>query len=212
MKAYTVSLVGLQSRQVVVIGGGGIAARKIHGLLAAEAQVKVISPALIPELEIMVDQGKISHIRRDYQDGDLQGAFLAIAATDNPMVNQAVWAEAQRLNCLINVVDDPDHSNFFMPAIVQRGELSIAISTGGNSPALARRMRERLEKMIGMEYGVLAEIMSELRPEIKAMFTSGKARKEASLRIIDSDILDIIQENGKEAALAYARQQIHKTG
>lgn len=187
-----------------------MAARKVQGLLAADAQVKVISPALIPELEALVRTETISYIQRDYQDGDLEGAFLVIAATDDLSVNHAVWVEAQERSCLINVVDDPEHSTFIMPAILHRGKMSVAISTGGSSPALARRLRERLEEIIEPEYGLLTEILAELRSDLKASFPPGKERQKAALRIVDSDILQIIQTQGKIAGLTYAREQLQQ--
>jgi precorrin-2 dehydrogenase/sirohydrochlorin ferrochelatase len=110
---------------------------------------------------------------------------------------------------LINVVDDPEHSSFILPAVLQRGEMSVAVSTGGGSPALARRLRERFENIIGPEYGTLTEIMSELRPELIDGFPPGRTRLKAALRIIDSDVLQIIQKQGKQAALSYAREQLH---
>lgn len=210
MKTYTICLIGLQTRQTVVVGGGHVAARKVEGLLAADAQVKVISLVLIPELQKLVASGAISFTQRAYQEGDLEGVFLAIAATDDPSVNYAVWAEATRRGCLINVVDDPEHSTFILPAILQRGEMSVAISTGGGSPALARRLRERLGDIIGTEYGILTDLLAELRPEMKATYPPGKARLQAALRIIDSNILNIIQNQGKDAALSYAREQLHQ--
>ena len=209
MKTYTICLVGLQSRLAVVIGGGVVAVQKIKGLLAAEIHVKVISPDLVPELQALVEDGKISLLQRPYQEGDLEGAFLAIAATDDASVNHAVWAEAQQRGCLINVVDDPEHCTFFLPALVRRGELSIAISTGGCSPALARWLRQQLEQIIGEEYGVWAEIMAELRPDLMAGFPPGAARQEAALRVVHSEILKVIVDEGKQAALAYAREQLH---
>jgi precorrin-2 dehydrogenase/sirohydrochlorin ferrochelatase len=112
--------------------------------------------------------------------------------------------------CLVNVVDDPEHSTFILPAVLQRGELSVAVSTGGGSPALARRLRELLESIIGPEYGTLAEIMAELRPELLAGFSPGKDRLQAALRIIDSHILNVIQAQGRDAALSYAREQLHQ--
>lgn len=210
MKNYTISLIGLHSRQTVVIGGGYIAARKVEGLLAAGAQIKIISPLLIPELQFIADEGDIIFLPRSYQDGDLEGAFLVIAATDNPAVNQAVWMEAERRGCLINVVDDPQHCNFILPAVVRRGEMNIAISTGGNSPALARRLRERIEKLIGPEYEVLSKVLGELRPELIANFPEGEARLQAALSLVDSDILNIIQSQGSNAALTYGRDQLHQ--
>jgi precorrin-2 dehydrogenase/sirohydrochlorin ferrochelatase len=179
-------------------------------LLAAEAQVKVISPVLVPELQLLADSGVIAFVERSYQDGDLEGAFLAISATNEPPVNHAVWAEATKRGCLINVVDDPEHSTFILPAVLQRGEMSVTISTGGGSPALARRLRERLEDIIGPEYGTLTELMAVLRPELMASFPPGQARLQAALRIVDSNILQVIQDQGRDAALTYARQQLHQ--
>ncbi|MGD8406564.1 MAG: bifunctional precorrin-2 dehydrogenase/sirohydrochlorin ferrochelatase [Anaerolineales bacterium] len=210
MKTYTICLIGLQTRQAVVIGGGHVAARKVEGLLEAGAQVKVISPEIIPELQKLIASGDVSYLQRAYQNGDLEGAYLTIAATDDLSVNHAVWVEATNRGCLINVVDDPEHSTFILPAIVKRGEMSVAVSTGGGSPALARRLRERLEDMIGTEYGTLTEILAELRPEIKTKFSPGKARLQAALRVVDSNILHIIQNQGRDAALSYAREQLHQ--
>lgn len=210
MKYYTICLVELPKQQTIVIGGGSVASRKVEGLLIAGAKVKIISPALTPELQHRAETGEVMVLPRPYQDGDLEGAYLVIAATGDMMVNQAVWQEAQKRGCLINVVDDPQHSNFILPAVVQRGEMSIAISTGGNSPALARRMRERIEKLIGPEYGVLAELMGELRPELIASFPEGKERLQAALRVVDSDIIEIIQIHGRDVALAYGREQLHR--
>lgn len=210
MKYYTICLVGLPSRQTIVIGGGAVAARKVEGLLEAGAQVQVISPQITPELQQMADSGHVEVLSRPYQEGDLENAYLAIAATDDPAVNRSVWVEAKRRGCLVNVVDDPQHSNFILPAVVRRGEISLAISTGGNSPALARRLRERIEQEIGPEYGVLAELLGELRPELIADFPEGKERLHAALRVVDSDILNIIQNHGRDAALVYARERLHR--
>jgi precorrin-2 dehydrogenase/sirohydrochlorin ferrochelatase len=177
--------------------------------MAAEAQVAVISPALAPELQALADSKKINYFQRSYQAGDLEGAYLAIVATNDISTNHTVWEEAIKCGCLVNVVDDPEHSTFILPAILQRGEMSITISTGGASPALARRLRERLEKIIGPEYGILTELLAKLRPELKQSFSPGKARLQAALRIVDSDILHVIKSHGKEAALTYAREQLH---
>jgi len=210
VKTYTICLIGLQARETVVVGGGSVAARKVEGLLVADAQVKVISPVIVPELQTLVASNAITYVQRAYQSGDLENVFLTIAATDDPSVNHSVWAEATRRGCLVNVVDDPEHSTFILPAILQRGEMSVAVSTGGGSPALARRLRERLEDIFGTEYGVLTELLAELRPEIKSSFPPGKARLQAALRVVDSKILHIIQNQGRDAALIYAREQLHQ--
>jgi precorrin-2 dehydrogenase/sirohydrochlorin ferrochelatase len=210
VKYYTICLVGLPLRQTIVVGGGNVAARKVESLLAAGANVKVISPMLTQGLELLVDSGEITFLQRSYQAGDLHGAFLVIAATDDTAVNQAIWSEGERRGCLVNVVDDPEHSNFILPAVVQRGDLSVAISTGGSSPALARRLREQIETLIGPEYGVLASLMAELRPELIQAFPAGEARLQAALRVVDSEILNIIQSQGRDAALNYGREKLHR--
>ena len=210
VKTYTICLIGQHTQQAVVIGGGSVAGRKVEGLLAAEFQVRVISPELTPKLQSLVSCGAIEFVQRPYQYGDLKNIFLVIAATNDPTTNQTVWAEAVERKCLINVVDDPQHSNFILPAVLKRGEMNIAISTGGGSPALARRLRERFEGLIGSEYGTLTDVLAELRPELIAAFPTGETRLKAALRIVDSDILHIIQSQGRDAALTYAREQLHQ--
>jgi precorrin-2 dehydrogenase/sirohydrochlorin ferrochelatase len=209
VKYYTICLVSRYLGEAVVIGGGIVAARKVESLLAAGAQVKVISPELTPDLQLIVTSGKLNYIPRAYQNGDLEGAVLVIAATNDPSVNQSVWREAMQRGCLINTVDDPQHCNFILPAVVQRGDLSIAISTGGSSPALARRLRERIEELIGPEYGLLAEVLAELRPGLIAAYPDGESRLQAVYHLIDSGIIDILQTQGKEAALIYGREKLH---
>ncbi len=192
----------MEARRCVVIGGGVVAARKVAGLLAARAAVTVISPQLVSELEQRVAAGEVQVVRRPYQPGDLEGAALVIAATADPAVNRAVWEEASRRGCLINVVDDPAHSNFIVPAVVRRGEITVAVSTGGASPALARRLRERLAATIGPEYGILADLLAELRPALLARCAPGEARLAAALRLVDSDVLEIIRRDGADAGRA----------
>lgn len=211
MKTYNICLIGLEQRRAIVVGGGVIAARKVVGLLEAGAPVTVISPAVVPELTSLAEQGYITLLERSYSAGDLAGAFLVFAATDDPAVNQAVWDEGSRLGCLVNAVDDPDHSNFIMPAVVRRGEMSIAISTGGASPALARRLREWLETLIGPEYGELVALLAELRPELLSKFAPGEPRLEAALRLVDSELLEVIKRDGREAAKHYVLELLNST-
>jgi precorrin-2 dehydrogenase/sirohydrochlorin ferrochelatase len=200
MKTYPIYLIGMERRRVVVVGGGGVAARKVGGLLEADARVTVISPILTPELETLAEARRIAVIGRPYRQGDLAGAFLVIAAANDPDVNQAVWQEAEQRGCLVNVVDDPAHCNFITPAIVRRGDVTLAISTGGASPALARRLREQLEAQVGPEYGELARLLAELRPELRARYGEEKARQEAAFRLVDSDLLSIIKKKGMDEA------------
>jgi siroheme synthase-like protein len=193
----------------VVIGGGNVAVRKAQALLDAGAPVTVISPEFSADFQSLLSSyQEIQMIQRSYQPGDLAGAFVVIAATDNPPVNQSVWQEALQCGCLINVVDDPEHSNFILPAVVQRDEVKIAVTTGGASPALARRLRERLESLFGQEYGDLARLLAELRPELQRRFAPGEPRLQAALRLVDSDLLQILEHDGMEAARAKAQEYL----
>jgi precorrin-2 dehydrogenase / sirohydrochlorin ferrochelatase len=210
MKTYPICLIGFETRRAVIVGGGAVATRKVNALLEADARVTVISPQVLPDLQALADGGKIELISRSYvvgdlTSGDLATPFLVIAATDSPEVNRTVWQEASALGCLINVVDDPAHSNFIAPAVVRRGELNIAITTGGGSPALARRLREQLTDEYGPEYGELAALLAELRPELLTRFSQGKARLAAALALVDSDLLEVIRQDGMDAALERGR-------
>jgi precorrin-2 dehydrogenase/sirohydrochlorin ferrochelatase len=129
----------------LVVGGGSVGARKARGLLAALAEVTVVSPQIHAELRGLVDSGRISWIRRDFEEGDLEGFRLVVAATGSARVNRMVYDEAMARGVLVNSVDDPEHSSFFVPAVARRGHLAIAISTSGLAPYLARRLREHLE-------------------------------------------------------------------
>jgi precorrin-2 dehydrogenase/sirohydrochlorin ferrochelatase len=201
MRTYPVCLVGLEQRRTVVIGGGKVATRKAQALLDAGASITAISPDFSIEFQTLAaSSALVAMLRRSYQPGDLQDAFLVIAATDDPLVNQAVWDEAREQSCLVNVVDDPGHSNFILPAVVERGELKIAITTGGASPALARRLREQLEAQIGPEYAGLVQLLAELRPELHKRFGPGEPRRQAALHLVDSDLLAILRQEGWQAA------------
>jgi precorrin-2 dehydrogenase / sirohydrochlorin ferrochelatase len=200
MQTYPICLVWLDRRRSVVIGGGAVAARKTAALLAAGAAVTAISPQFSPEFMQLAHPAALQLIQRPYQEGDLEGAFLVISATDVPEVNQAVYAEGLRRGCLINVVDDPQHSNFIVPAVVRRGEVQVAVTTGGSSPALARRLREHLERWLRPAYGDLAALLAELRPELLRRFAPGQARLQAALSLVDADLLDVIEHDGMEAA------------
>lgn len=206
MKTYTICLTGLAQRLCIVVGGGKVASRKVTGLLEAGAAVTVISPVLDDAIQHAASQEQIRWIARPYQEGDLAGAFLVIAATDDAPVNHAVFAEAEGRHILVNVVDDPQHSNFILPAQVRRGDLSIAISTGGASPALARRLREKLDADFGPEYTLLVQLLGEMRPRLLERFAPGEARLQAALQLIDSDLRTVLREAGYEAGKAYIEQ------
>ena len=204
MTGYPLTLVGLGAARCVVVGGGAVAARKVAGLRQAGAKPIVISPTLCPELETQAAQGGIEVVRRPYQQGDLTGARLVIAATDDPAVNEAVCREAQAVGCLVNVVDDPAHCSFFVPAVVRRGALTIAISTGGKSPTLARRIRQQLESLFDSAYGPLLDLLSRLRPTVQAAVSEPRRRAAFWERLLDSDALDRLRAGDEAGAIAQA--------
>lgn len=207
MKTYPLCLVGLETQRVIIIGGGSVAARKAAGLVEAGACPLVISPDLHPDLQSLLEQNLIRHLPRAYQPGDLAEAFLVISATDDGGVNQQVWQEAQAVGCLINIVDNPPHCNFILPAVVRRGELTLSVSTGGGSPALARRLRERLETEFGLEYGDLTALLDEVRPDLLASYPPAD-RLAVALRLVDGPLLEILQRDGVTAARAYAENEL----
>lgn len=157
----------LRGKRCVVIGGGEIGERKVEGLLDGSAEVTLISPDLTPRLQELANAGRIVWHARQYCQGDLSGAFLAIAATDARDVNQAIAAEAQREKVVLNVVDDAPLCTFIAPSIVRRGEVTLAISTGGSSPALARKLKETIQDSDLLRYADLAGVLSKARSLVK---------------------------------------------
>jgi len=155
-------------RRCVVIGGGPVAEGKVSGLLAAGADVTVVSPTLNGPLTDAVRAARIRHRRRRYRHGDLAGAALAFAATGDVAVNAAVAAEGRKRGVWVNTADDPAHCDFILPAVVRRGALAIAVSTGGASPAAARAIREELERAIGADYAALVDIAAAVRGALRA--------------------------------------------
>jgi precorrin-2 dehydrogenase / sirohydrochlorin ferrochelatase len=165
----------ITGRRCVVVGGGPIAEGKVNGLLAASAEVTVISPAVTDGLAEAVRAGRIGHRRRVYRDGDLAGAALAFAATGDVAVNAAVAGEGGRRGVWVNAADDPAHCDFILPSVLRRGALAIAVSTGGASPALARAVREELERHVGDEYATLVDVASEVRGALRTERRSADA-------------------------------------
>jgi siroheme synthase-like protein len=190
---YPMSL-KIRGKRCVVVGGGQVARRKVRGLLEYGASVEVISPEPCPELNKLVETGEIKVLRRRYQPGDLRGAFLAIAATDSRALNRQVVKEAKDRAVLVNVADDPQNSDFIVPSYLRRGTLTIAVSTGGVSPALARKIRTRLERELGDEYASLVRLVGEVRAEVRRHKITADDWQEA----LDLDLITRLLKKGDE--------------
>jgi len=167
----------LTARPCTVIGAGKLAESKIESLLAANARVTVIAPRANGRIIALADSGELTLHLREYAEGDLRGQFLAVAATDNPAVNRAVFAEAESSGVLINAVDDPPFCDFYFPSVVRRGDLQIAISTAGNSPALAQQLRKDLNDQLPLDLGDWLADLGQLRREVVAVEPLNERRR-----------------------------------
>ena len=181
-------MLNLTGRKCVVVGAGAVGEGKIQGLLAAGAVLVVLGLTATPKVEQWARQGLLAYSRRSFEPDDLEGAFLVVAATSSAEVNKLVHDEARRRKVLCNVVDDPEHCDFFYPAVVRRGALQIAISTSGVSPAFARRLRQKLETQFGEEYGTWLDQVARRREEILRSVTDPVQRRRLleELATVDS--------------------------
>jgi len=199
LPGYYPIFLNISGKRCVVVGGGQVSLRKAKALLEHGASVEIISPDACPELNKLAEDGEISVLPRSYQAGDLEDAFIVIAATSDRGTNLEIAREAQGKAVLVNVVDDRENSDFIVPSYVRRGDITIAISTAGRSPALARKIRTRLEKDFGDEYASLARLIGEVRAEIKqqGIKVDGDGWQEA----LDLDLLiKLLREGDKEKA------------
>ncbi len=192
MQYYPISL-NLEARRSVVIGSNQTAESKVKALLDAGAQVTLIAPQLTSQLQELARQGSIQHIAREYTPGDLAGAFLVISTTGNRAMDAQIWQEAVERNILVNVVDDPAHCNFIAPSILRRGDLTLAISTGGKAPAVAVRLRQQLEASIGDEYTRFLQLAGTLRAPLAARYPDFEKRKAIWYELVDSDVLALLR-------------------
>ena len=194
---YPVGLV-VAGKHCVVIGGGSVAARKVAGLVESGAVVTVVAPSMCREVAEM----PVMRVVRPYEAGDLEGAWLAIVATDDPAVNRRVYADAEAARVWVNAADDPVACSFTLPAVLRRGPVTVAVSTGGHSPALAGWLRAKIGTQIGSEVADLAVLLSEVRDEFKA---AGRSTEEVDWRpALDSDMLELI----KAGQVSQARERL----
>ncbi len=192
MQYYPVYL-DINDRKCVVVGGGAVGARKVSTLLACGARVTVISPEATAELNGLAEQGRIALIRRPYQSSDLDGAFMVIGSTDDEAINHRIHADAEARNLLCNIADQPRVCNFILPSIIQRGDLVIAVSTSGRSPAFAKKLRKELERQFGDEYAVFLMLLGAIRTKLLAEDHAPEAHKPLFEALIDTDLLEMIR-------------------
>lgn len=179
-----------------------MAERKARALLDCGAHVRVISPALTEGLQSLAEGGTIEHVPRGYKRGDLKGSFLAIAACDDADANSGVWKEAGELGILANVADQPERCNFILPSVLRRGALTVAVSTGGASPALAKRIRTELEKRIGPEYAQYVEALELWRAAVfEAVGDSGRRRELLKSAAEDDGVIEKLKAGESPEAL-----------
>jgi len=192
-RPYNISL-KICDKPCLVVGGGDVAERKAGRLLDFGASVVVVGKTLTPGLETMKKESRINHIEADYDNAFLDDAFLVIGATDRDDVNADISRDGREKGILVNIVDDPDKCDFVLPSLLKQGDLLIAISTGGKSPALAKKLREEMEQLFGTEYQTLLEVMGQLREKLVVEGRSSDENRRLFESVVHSDILKHIRD------------------
>ena len=203
MKVYPIGLSNSQGSLAVIVGGGKIAARKLISLWETDFHIKIISPNFCSEVINLTIQDRsmpLQLIQRKYQNGDLQSAFLVIAATDDHTVNETVWQEAMQEKSLINMVDDTTKSNFCNLAVIKRSQLTIAISSGGACPALVAWLRNKIETCIETDFDELLEMAAQVRIKLLSQGTRKERTSIQSWDTFNTSLLTILTEQGIDAA------------
>lgn len=193
MKFYPAYL-DLRGRSCLIIGGGAVAERKALTLLEAGADVTIISPVLSSKLRELSAAGKIAHRQKKFEEKDLSGEFLVVAAVNSPEVNIGVARACKDRHVLVNVVAPPEESTFIVPSVVKRGDLLIAVSTSGVSPGLSRKIRKELESLYGPEYELLLEKLAAIRKLIQTNISDEEQRRKIFQAIIDSDVIELLRQ------------------
>jgi siroheme synthase-like protein len=199
---FYIACLKLEGRKCLVVGGGDVGLEKVEGLLACNGEVTLVAPDATPPLRRLAGEGSIRWERREYEPRDLEGSFMAIAATNDTEVNIGVYEDAERRAMLVNVVDVPPLCNFILPAIIRTGPLAIAISTAGASPALAKRIRDQIAEEYGEPYARLAVMLNDVRGWAKGTLPTYRDRKAFFESIVngDPDPVELLR-HGDEASV-----------
>jgi len=185
----------VQDQLCLVVGGGEVGQRKVQNLLQCGARVRLVSREMTRTLRDLVETGQVEHLGHEYRREHLKGIALAFICTDDPDVNTRASLDAREQGIWVNVADTPALCNFILPATVSRGDLTISVSTSGSSPALAARIRGRLEREYGPEYGRFLELMQRIRARIKAEGRPTEENRKIFFSLLDSDLLKAITRN-----------------
>lgn len=210
MPRYYPLFLDLSDTLCLVVGGGAVAERKVLGLLEAGSSVRVVSPVFTPTLESLAAAGRIEAICAPYERAQLTGVSLVFAATNDRQVNAQIASDAAAQNLPVNVADAPHEGDFITPSVVRRGDLCIAITTGGNNPTLTARLAEELETRFGPEYAEFVQLLGRMRDKIKTTTTDPEARRRAFTHLLDAEVelCRLLQVGQNEAAIAQAEALI----
>jgi len=197
---YYPIFIDVENRDVVIIGGGNVCARKAETMLRYGAKVTIVSPKFTDEIEQWAKEGRIRIKRKPYDEADLEGASMVIASTDDETVNTRVAADSRRRRIPVNVVDVTPLCEFIVPAIVESGSIQIAVSTGGKSPALARTLKEDLQRLVGTEYAEINDLLGSLRDDAKRVLPTDTDRKRFFDGILARGVLQMLREGKRDEA------------
>jgi len=196
---YTI-FIDVENRDVLIIGGGAVCARKAETMMRYGARVTIVAPEVIDEISGWANDGRIKLTRKEYDEADLEGASIVIASTDDACINGRIARDCRRRKIPVNVVDVTHLCEFIVPAIVQQGSIQLAVSTGGKSPALARTLKENLQKFVGPEYAELNDLLGTLRPAAKKVLPTDADRKRFFDGILAQGVLDMLRDGRRREA------------
>lgn len=195
---YYPILLNLVDKPCVVVGGGEVATRKVEGLLSCGARVCVVAPGITRKLQELADADRIVWVKHPYTSGDIREARLVIGATDDEAVNRQIYADCRERGTLCNIADKPKCCEFILPSVIRRGDLVVAVSTSGKSPAFAKALRKRLEKEFGPEFEVFLKLMGSIRKRLLAEAHEPEAHKHVFEKLIDQGLLEGIRDGDME--------------
>lgn len=197
---YLPIFLDLKDRPCLVVGGGEVGRRKVEKLLAVRAAVRLVSRELVPALEELRASGRVAYLGPKFEEGHLDGVHLVFVCTSDPGLNRRISLEARKRGVEVNVADQPELCTFIVPAVVERGDLVLGVSTSGASPALSARLRARLEKEFGPEYAVFLQLMRRIRERTRAGGGASEGNRELYYRLVDSDLLAALAAGDRDRA------------